>query len=184
MSRTARPFTTTRRKENRVEGNGNNRYYKPVNQFTRTTIGKPEKRLTDAATSMGLDYSGLSHEVTINFLQHIIKRHTQGNLAIGERDYKKIPGIVKSPDMAIIGAIRGKKIFNAYAKRIDGETYLYFDEVMDSTHNKALRGNTFYKIKKELDMDNFVRIVTMNRKSDVSGAKKIIAAGGHPGGEA
>jgi hypothetical protein len=33
-------------------------------------------------------------------------------------------------------------------------------------------------------MDGFINIVTMNGKSDVSRAKKIIAAGGHPGEEA
>jgi hypothetical protein len=33
-------------------------------------------------------------------------------------------------------------------------------------------------------MDGLVRIITMNGKTDISKAKKIIAAGGHPGGEA
>jgi hypothetical protein len=155
-----------------------------VNIFNIIVINKPQKWLLDAALSIGLDYSELSHEVTLYFLKHVIKRHNQGNLAITEGDYKKLLGILKAPDLAIIGAARGKKIFNAYAKRTDGETYLYFDEVMDSNRNKALRGSTFYKIKKQLDMDSFVRIVTMNGKSDMSKAKKIIAAGGHPGGEA
>ena len=86
--------------------------------------------------------------------------------------------------MAIIGAIRAGLYFNAYAKRLDGKTYLYFDEVLNSTHNMALRSRTFYKITKRLDMEGFLKIVTMNEKSDISKAKKIIAAGGHPGGEA
>jgi hypothetical protein len=55
---------------------------------------------------------------------------------------------------------------------------------MNSTHNKALRSRTFYKITKPLDMENFERIVTMNEITDLTKAKKIIAAGGHPGGEA
>jgi hypothetical protein len=33
-------------------------------------------------------------------------------------------------------------------------------------------------------MDKFEKIITMNEISDLSGAKKVIAAGGHPGGEA
>ena len=86
--------------------------------------------------------------------------------------------------MAIIGAIREGILFNAYAKRFDKETYLYFDEVLNSTHNKALRSRTFYKITKILDMEGFLKIVTMNEKSDISRAIKIIAAGGNPGGEA
>ena len=155
-----------------------------MNLFHKIVIDKPQKWLIETASSIGLDYSELSHEVTIYFLEHVIKRHNKGNLAITEKDYTKLPGIVKAPDMAIIGVVREKKIFNAYAKRTDGATYLYFDEVLDSNRNKALRGSTFYKIKKRLDMDGFVRIVTMNGKSDVSRAKKVIAAGGHPGGEA
>jgi len=161
------------KRENGVEGNGNNRYYKPVNQFTKTTIGKPEKWLIGAAASIGLDYSGLTHEVTAFFLQHVVRRHSKGHLAIGERDYKKIPGILKAPDLAIIGASRGNKLFNVYAKRIEGETYLYFEDVLNSNRNKALRGSTFYKIKKELDIDNLVRIITMNGKSDITRAKKL-----------
>ena len=132
----------------------------------------------------GLDYAHLYHEVTLCFLQHVIKRHGQGELAIVEKDYKKIPRILKSPDLAVIGAIRKDKTFNVYAKRIENETFLFFDEVMDSKRNKALRGSTFYKIKKPLDMDGFIRIIIMNGKSDISRAKKIIAARGHPGGEA
>jgi hypothetical protein len=155
-----------------------------VNIFNKIVITKPQEWLIEAALSIGLDYSGLSHEVTIFFLEHVIKRHNQGNLAITEGDYKKLLGLVKAPDLAIIGATRGKKTFNAYAKRTGGETYLYFDEVMDSKRNKALRGSTFYKIRKQLDMDGFIGIITMNGKSDVSKAKRIIAAGGHPGGEA
>ena len=65
-----------------------------------------------------------------------------------------------------------------------GVTYLYFDKVLDSNRNRALRGSTFYKIVKPLDMGNLERIVNINGISDLSRAKKIIAAGGHPGGEA
>ena len=141
--------------------------------FNKIVIGKPHEWLIEAAASIGLNYSNLSHEVTLYFLEHIIKRHSQGSLAIVEKDYKKIPVILKAPDLAIIGATRGNKVFNAYVKRMDEETFLYFDEVMDSKRNKALQGRTFYKIKKQLDMTGFIKIVTMNGKSDVSRAKKI-----------
>ncbi len=57
-------------------------------------------------------------------------------------------------------------------------------EITNEYRNRALRGNTFFKIVKPLDMDNLERIITMNELTDLSGAKKIIAAGGHPGGEA
>ena len=152
-------------------------------QFTRTAMGAPEQWLIEAAASIGLDYAGLSHEITNFFLNHVINRHGHGPMPILKTDIAKIPAIVKAPDMAIIG-IRRKGLFNAYAKRIDGKTFLYFDEVLVSTHNKALRGSTFYTITKPLAMSGFEKIVTMNGKSDLTKAKKYIAAGGHPGGEA
>jgi hypothetical protein len=85
-------------------------------------------------------------------------------LAIAEKDYKKLSAIVKSPDLAIIGATRRNKVFNAYAKRMDWETFLYFDEVMDSKHNKALRGSTFYKIKKTTGYGRLFKNCSHERK--------------------
>ena len=154
-----------------------------MSNFEIYRIGKPEKWLLDAAAGIGLDYSGLPHEVTNYFKNHVIKRHGKGVLAITVNDFDKIPVIVKAPDMAIIGAIRKGVLFNAYAKRFAGETYLYFDEVLNSTHNLALRSRTFYKILKKLDTEGFMKIIIMNGKSDISRAKNI-AAGGHPGEEA
>jgi hypothetical protein len=155
-----------------------------VQPFEVTEIGRPEPWLIEAAASVGLDFSGLTHEITNHFKNHVKKRHGQGALAVLDTDFDLIPGIVKAPDMAIIGTVREGVIMNAYAKREDGRTYLYFDEVMNSTHNRALRGRTFYKIAKPLDMAGFEKIVTMNEISDLSGVKKVIAAGGRPGGEA
>ena len=155
-----------------------------MNTFTKKIIGKPEKWLIEAAASIGLDFSMLSHETTNFFKNHVMKRHGNDPLKITESNFDKIPIIVKAPDMAVIGAIRGGIIFNAYAKRDAGETYLYFDEVIDSNRNKALRSRTLYKVAKKLDMDGFVKIIIMNEKTDLTKAKKVIAAGGHPGEEA
>jgi hypothetical protein len=155
-----------------------------VNKFIKKTIGKPEKWLIEAAASIGLDFDGLTHELTDHFLSHVIKRHGMGDLAITEKDIERIPEIVKTPDMAIIGTIRKRSVINTYVKREAGETYLYFDEVLNSNRNKVLRGRTFFKIVKILDMENLERIITMNGKTDLTKAKKIIAAGGHPRGEA
>jgi hypothetical protein len=44
-------------------------------QFTRTAMGAPEQWLIEAATSIGLDYAGLSHAITNFFLNHVINRH-------------------------------------------------------------------------------------------------------------
>jgi len=156
---------------------------KEVNPFHKTTIGKPRKWLLEAAADIGLDYSELSHEVTNHFKEHVAKRHGSGALAMTDKDFEKIPAIVRNPDLAIIGTVRKGEIRNVYAKMEPEATYLYFDKVLDSNHNKALRACTYFKISKPLDMENLVRIVNMNGSSDLSRAKKVIAAGGHPGGE-
>ena len=155
-----------------------------MNPFHKTTIGKPKKWLIEVAAEIGLDYSELSHEVTNDFKDHVEKRHGQGILAITDRDFEKIPEIVRKPDLAIIGTIRKGELRNVYVKMEMGVTYLYFDKALDSNRNKVLRGSTFYKIVKPLDMENLERIVKMNGITDLSKAKKIIAAGGHPGDEA
>jgi hypothetical protein len=53
----------------------------------------------------------------------------------------------------------------------DGITYLYFDEVLDSKRNKALRSSTFYKITRPLSLDEVLKNVTRNDRTDVSKAK-------------
>ena len=155
-----------------------------MNPFHKTIIGKPKKWLIDAAAEISLDYSELSHEVTNHFKSHVIKRHGQGALSITEKDFEKIPEIIRKPNLAIIGTIREGAVVNVYVKMEPGLTYLYYDEVLDSNRNKVLRGRTFFKIAKPLDMDNLEKIVTMNGITDLTRAKKIIAAGGHPGEEA
>jgi hypothetical protein len=155
-----------------------------VDTFNRKQIAKPEQWLVKAAAEIGLDYSNLSHEITNHFMNHVMNRHGQGALAITEKDFEKIPEIVRSPSLAIVGAIRERSLINAYAKMYATTTYIYFEEVLDSNRNKALRSRTFYKITKPLDMENFERIVSMNELTDSNNAKKIIATGGHPGGEA
>jgi hypothetical protein len=124
-----------------------------VQPFVKTEIGKPEPWLVEAAVSIGLDYSGLTHEITNHFKNHVINRHGHGPMPVLEADIAKIPDIVKAPDMAIIG-IRRKGLFNAYAKRISGETFLYFDEVLNSTHNKAA-GKHFLQNSKATGHERF-----------------------------
>jgi len=135
-----------------------------VNQFNKTVIGEPAQWLIEAAAEIGLDYSELSHEITNHFKSHVVKRHGLGALSITEQDFEKIPGIVRSPDLAIIGVIRENALINVYVKMEPGTTYLYYDETLNSNRNKALRARTFFKIVKSLDMNNLERIIIMNGK--------------------
>jgi len=47
----------------------------------------------------------------------------------------------------------------------------------------AVTDNDYEKIPEIIRRPDLERIVLMNEKTDLSSARKIIAAGGHPGGE-
>jgi hypothetical protein len=95
-----------------------------VNPFDITKIGNPEQWLVEAGAAIGLDLSGLTHEITSYFLNHGIKRHgnaeaekAQGQLPVTPADIDRIPDIVKNPDCAIIGIKRHNEILIAYSNK-------------------------------------------------------------------
>jgi len=79
---------------------------------------------------------------------------------------------------------------NVYVKIDTGITYFYFEDILCSNRNKCLRGRTLYKITRPLSLDEVLKNITKNDKTDISKAKILIlqedvqTAGGHPGGEA
>jgi hypothetical protein len=162
-----------------------------VNPFGITKIGKSEPWLIEAAASIGLDLAGLTHEITTYFVNHSIKRHgsaelerAQGQAAVTAADIARIPDIVKTPDCAIIGIKRHEETLIAYSKRFEDGTAVYYEEVLDSKKNKALRSKTLYKKMGTVNGETFLKIVTNNAHTDVSNIKMVVGAGGNPGGEA
>jgi hypothetical protein len=163
-----------------------------VDTFIKSKLGKPEKWLLEAAFAIELDLSELTHEMTSDFFTHSLKRHgnpsLHGAATIITTDFDLIPNIIKDPDYVIIGAIRNKKLINAYAKIKNNITYLYFEEVLISRRNNALRGKTFYKVTKKLTFDDFCRNVSRNDKTNISNGiilnrqENVQTAGGNPGG--
>jgi hypothetical protein len=162
-----------------------------MNRIEVTAIGKPAPWLIEAAASIGLDFAGLTHEVTNYFENHGLKRHgnagtekAQGQLFITPADIARIPDIVKKPDTAIIGIKRYGETLIAYSKRFPDGTILYYEEVLNSKRNKSLRSKTIYKKMGTVSKDTFLKIVANNAHTDVSGIKMVVGAGGNPGGEA
>jgi hypothetical protein len=49
-------------------------------------------------------------------------------------------------------------------------TYLYFEQILNSRKNKALRGSTFYKITRPLTFAGILKNVSRNDKTDITGA--------------
>jgi hypothetical protein len=121
-----------------------------------------------------LVFSQLIHETTNEFYDHSLKRHGNHNIhgeaTVTSADFEHIPAVVKAPDFAVIGAIRKETLINVYAKINNGITYLYFEQVLSSRRNKALRGKTFYKITRPISFDEFLKNISRNRKTDISKA--------------
>jgi hypothetical protein len=161
-----------------------------VISFIKTVIGVPEPWLIEAAASIGLDLTGLTHETTNYFINHGMKRHgnaetekAQGQLSVTLSDIERIPAIVKAPDCAIIGIKRYGETLIAYSKKFEDWTVIYYEEILNSKKNKALRSRTMFKKMGSVNADKFLKIVTTNVHTDVSTAKMVVGAGGHPGGE-
>jgi hypothetical protein len=160
------------------------------NQFDKTQMGRPEKWLIDAAAAIGLDFSGFVHETTNQFRDHVMNRHgdpaIHGAATVISKDFSLIPGIIRTPDMAIIGAKRKGAAYIIYVKIETNMTYLYFEQILNSRKNKALRGSTFYKVTRPLLPDDVLKNISRNNKTDISEAiiyiKKVQAVGGYPGG--
>jgi len=163
-------------------------------KFFKIPIGKVEKWLVNEAKEVGLDIDGFKHEITNSFITHVMNEHgdekkekNRGQIAINEEDFKKIPEIINSPDYVMVGGkyTKGKskdKNFLTYAKKLDDDTTLYFEEVLDGKKNRSLRGKTMYKRKGAVNERNFLNIVSNAGNVDLSNAKKInlAATGGYP----
>jgi len=159
--------------------------------FEKKVVGKPERWLVEAAQAAGLDISALAHEVTNYFEYHSVNKHgniekerLQGQTSITIADFDLIPDIVKKPDCAIINIRRNNDILIAYSKKIEGDTVIYYEEVLNSKRNKALRSKTIYKKMGTVKKDTFLKIVSNSAHTDISQTKTVVGAGGNPGGEA
>jgi hypothetical protein len=162
-----------------------------MNELLITEIGKPEPWRIEAAASIGLDLAGLVHEVTNYFINHSIKKHgektierARGQLPVTLADIARIPDILKNPDYALVGIKRHGETIIAYSKKLENGTAFYYEEVLNSKRNKALRSKTIYKKMGIVSKQVFLNIVTANLHTDISGAKMVVGAGGNPGGEA
>ena len=149
-----------------------------------TEIGRPETWLIEAAAEIGLDLSGLTHQVTNSFIAHIFKQHgdeknekARGQIAVTLADIAKIPDIVKNPDYAVIGIRRSGEIINAYAKRHEDGTTVYYEEILIGRKNRALRSKTMFIKIGALSIDTFLNILSNNVRSDLSGVKIVVGAG-------
>jgi hypothetical protein len=136
----------------------------------------------------GIDVTGFNHEITNDFIRHIINNHSdakselsRGNLPIKDVDFEKIPDIISRPTYTVFGAKRDGSQKIVYVKNeVDGSSF-YFEEILSGKKNKSLRSNTFYKTNRVLDQSQILKTIEKNHKTDISQAVIVGGSGGgHP----
>jgi len=150
-----------------------------VNQFNKTVIGKPAQWLIEFAASIGLNFSDFTHEITNYFVSHSMKKHgnaklekARGQVAITSADIDRLSDVINIPDYAVIGKNRNNEIFIAYSKRYGDGTVIYYEEVLNSNKNKALRSKTIYKKMGTVSKDSFLKIVANNGRTEILEVKR------------
>ena len=75
---------------------------KSAQKIEKASIGKAEKWLVDAAKNVGLDIDGFDHEITNEFINHVMKRHSNettekgsGQVVVKKDDFDKIPALFR-----------------------------------------------------------------------------------------
>jgi hypothetical protein len=138
-----------------------------------------------------IDVSALTHEVSNYFVNHSLNRHgdertelDQGQVPVTDQDIALIPELIKSPDYTVIGIKRHGALLIAYAKYFKGWTLIYLEEILNSRKNKALRSTTMFKKKGLIEQGTFIKILSNNAHTEMTGIKKVVGAGGNPGEEA
>jgi len=153
-------------------------------QFGKTTLGKAEKWLVEAAKKAGLDIGDFEHETTNDFVSHVMNRHgneaiesARSQVAIKSMDFGRIPEIVMDPDYVMVGARRKNEDIVIYAKKMEDGTAFYIEEILRGNHNRTLRGKTMYKRKGNIDEKMFETLAGQNGKTDLTKAKIVVGRG-------
>ena len=153
------------------------------NRLGKMSLGKVGKWLVDEAGKVGIDIRGFEHEITNEFVNHVVKKHGnekaeafRGQIAVKQDDFDKISEVINSPDLVMVGVKTLGRDMVAYAKKMPDGTTLYIEEVLSGKRNKTLRGKTMFKHKNMPDEKVFYRIISNGNGVDMTNTK-ILAMG-------
>jgi hypothetical protein len=160
------------------EGNDNaSKDHVKKDEFERKPQGAVSEWFVDVAKQSGFDFSDYEHETTNQFETHVLNKHGKGkesdpaNIPIEKSDFNKIKDIINAPDFVAFGVKRDNEDRVIYAKTFDGETTLYFEEILTGKKNKKLRGKTMFKRNGKVTGEKLKTLLGSNRKNDISKMK-------------
>lgn len=155
--------------------------------FAKCELKKIEKWQIEEAKECGLNLEGYKHEITTDFIAHVVKNHSnviteaqRGNIAVTEKDLASLNDVISSPDRVVYGVTN--KVFVAgqiierpsiiYAKNMSDGTSLYFEEVLDGNKNNSMRGKTFWKKANSISDKALLNIIGSNKSvTNIENAK-------------
>jgi hypothetical protein len=146
------------------------------NSFKSEKLGKVDNWIAEQVKkTSGIDVKDYEHEISSDFIAHIKKNHPE----MTDSNIEEIPDLIETPDYMIFGFKRDNEDRIAYAKRIDNETTLYFEEVLGGKRRKAqgkdntLRSKTIFIMKGNITEKKVLeKLKNDNRKrNDISKAK-------------
>jgi hypothetical protein len=169
------------------------RNYNPPHK--KLWLGKINDWIVENIKETGVDTTGFSRNITNDFVVHVNAHHgdektekDRTQTAVSPQDFEKIFEITKSPDYAMVGMKRttklGIKDSIVYAKAIGGKTFIYIEVIHTGKKNRALSSVTLFIKNTVLSPNSLFTNIKSNSKNDVTNAKIIGEAGGHPGDEA
>ena len=155
--------------------------------FAKCELKKIENWQIEEAKECGLNLEGYKHEITTDFIAHVVKNHgnviteaQRGNVAVTEKDLASLNDVITSPDRIVYGVTN--KVFVAgqiierpsiiYAKNMSDGTSLYFEEVLDGNKNNSMRGKTFWKKANRISDESLLNIIGSNKSvTNIDNAK-------------
>ena len=155
--------------------------------FAKCELKKIDEWQIEEAKECGLNLEGYKHEITTDFIAHVVKNHSnviteaqRGNIAVTEKDLAFLNDVISSPDRVVYGVTN--KVFVAgqiierpsiiYAKNMSDGTSLYFEEVLDGNKNHSMRGKTFWKKANEISDKSLLNIIGSNKSvTNIKNAK-------------
>ena len=155
--------------------------------FAKCELKKIENWQVEEAKECGLNLEGYKHEITTDFIAHVVKNHgniiteaQRGNVAVTEKDLASLNDVITSPDRVVYGVTN--KVFVAgqiierpsiiYAKNMPDGTSLYFEEVLDGNKNNSMRGKTFWKKANRISDESLLNIIGSNKSvTNIDNAK-------------
>lgn len=155
--------------------------------FAKCELKKIDEWQIEEAKECGLNLEGYKHEITTDFIAHVVKNHSnviteaqRGNIAVTEKDLASLNDVISSPNRVVYGVTN--KVFVAgqiierpsiiYAKNMSDGTSLYFEEVLDGNKNNSMRGKTFWKKANEISDKSLLNIIGSNKSvTNIKNAK-------------